>query len=224
MSERGARDARAAGAAPTDEIDERHPLEDIFHKAVEKGREDGDLTVNELLEVFGARSLGPILVVFGLIATVPPIGAIPLVPTVTGVLTLLFSLQFALGRNRIWVPRAIAERGVGQDKLEAAERRAGKVAAGVDRLLRRRLSFLTTPPMNRAVAVAASALALLMPPLELVPFGVVVPGLALVCLGLGLTAKDGLFTLLGLLVGAGAVVFVLSVIPRIAGALGALFG
>lgn len=190
---------QGGGGAP---VDERHPLQSIFHRAVEKAEEDGSLSVDELLDLFGARSLGPMLMVFGLIAVTPPIGAIPGVPTTMGLMTLLFSVQFAVGRPRVWVPRTVGRRSVGVERLRAGERRAAGVVRRVDRLVRRRLAFLTTPPVNRAVAVVASLLALTMPPLEVVPFGVAVPGVALTCLGLGLAAKDGLFTLLGLVIAA----------------------
>lgn len=196
-----------------EDIDERHPLQSIFHKAVEKAAEDGDLSVNELLEVFGTRSLGPILIVLGLIATVPPIGAIPLVPTLTGLLTLLFASQFALGRKRIWVPRRIGERAIPEDKLKAGEKRAAKVAKRIDRLVNRRITPLTDGAMPRLWAVAACILALMMPPLELVPFGVAVPGIALICLGIGLLSRDGIFLIAGLAIGTATVGLILSAVP-----------
>ena len=201
------------GPGGADGIDERHPLESIFHRAVEKASEDGDLTVNEVMEVFGARSLGPILIVLGLIATVPPIGAIPLVPTTTGVLTLLFSVQFAVGRRRVWVPRVIGERAVSEDRLRAGERRAGKVAARIDRAVKRRLAFLTEGAMPRLWALAACVLAVMMPPLELVPFGVAVPGAALICLGIGIVSRDGAFLIAGASVGAATVALIAFAVP-----------
>ena len=185
-----------------EDIDPRHPIESIFEHAVEKAREDGDLSVDELLDVFGARSLGPMLMIFGLIAATPPIGAIPGVPTTMGLMTLLFSVQFAIGRPRVWVPKVVADRAIGIAKLEAGQRRAHGVAMKIDALVKPRFSVLTTAPANRVIALAASALALTMPPLELVPFGVAVPGVALICFGIGLVGKDGLFALLGLLIAA----------------------
>lgn len=196
-----------------DDIDERHPLQSIFHRAVEKAEEDGDLSVNEVLEVFGTRSLGPILIVLGLIATVPPIGAIPLVPTLTGLLTFLFAAQFALGRNRFWVPRGVGERAIPEAKLKAGEKRAGKVAERVDRLVNRRITALTDGAMPRLWAVGACVLALMMPPLELVPFGVAVPGLALVCLGIGLLSRDGVFLIAGLAIGAATLALIALAVP-----------
>lgn len=183
-------------------VDERHPIASIFEKAVDKAGEDGDLSVDEILELFGSRSLGPILIVLGLIASVPPIGAIPLVPTTTGILTLLFASQFALGRRRIWVPRAVGKRAISEAKLKKGEERASKVASRIDRLVKRRLAFLTEGMLPRLWAVAACALAVMMPPLELVPFGVAVPGVALICLGIGVLSRDGAFLIAGLTIGA----------------------
>ena len=215
----GARDARANGAAPDvpdAPIDADHPLEDILHRAVAQAQADGKLEVRELLGLFGTRSLGPLLIIFGLIAAVPPIGAIPLIPTSMGVLTFLLSIQFVLGRRRIWIPEIIGQRSISARRMAAAERRGAKVLSWVDRLLKPRLRALTRPVLNRVVAVVACLVAFLMPPLEIVPFGVVIPGVALVCLGLGLVARDGLFTLFGLIVAAGAALVVLFVVPRMA--------
>ena len=192
------KDAAEGGA----DIDERHPLESIFHEAVEEAERDGDLTVHELLGLFGSRSLGPLLMLFGLIAATPPIGAIPLVPTTVGVLTFLASSQLALGRERVWVPGFVGRRGVGVDRLRAGERRAGKVMGRVDALVRQRGGWLTKGPAQRLVALAACGIALMMPPLELVPFAVAVPGVALIALGIGLVARDGVFLVLGLVIAA----------------------
>ena len=211
MSEVGAPDARAE--AP---IDPDHPLEDILHRAVARAEAAGRLEVRALLGLFGTRSLGPLLILFGLIAAVPPLGAIPLVPTSMGVVTFLLSIQFVMGRRRIWVPQIIGQRSVSAARMAAAERRAARVLSRVDRLLKPRLRVLTRPALNRVVAVVACLVAFLMPPLEVVPFGVVIPGLALVCLGLGLVARDGLFTLIGLVVAGAAALVVLFVVPRMA--------
>ena len=197
-------------------IDADHPLEDILHRAVARAEADGKLEVRELLSLFGTRSLGPLLIVFGLIAAVPPMGAIPLIPTSMGVLTFLLSIQFVLGRRRIWIPQIIGQRSISARRMAAAERRGAKALSYVDRLLKPRLRPLTRPVLNRVVAVVACLVAFLMPPLEIVPFGVVIPGLALVCMELGLVARDGLFTLIGLLVAAGAALVVLFVVPRMA--------
>ena len=195
------------------DIDERHPLESIFHEAVAEAERDGDLTVHELLGLFGSRSLGPLLMLFGLIAAVPPIGAIPLVPTTMGVLTFLAASQLALGRDRVWVPGVIGRRGVGAERLRAGERRAGKVMSRVDALVRQRGGWLTEGPAQRLVAVAACGIALMMPPLELVPFGVAVPGTALIALGIGLVARDGVFLVAGLLIAAATLCLIAFAVP-----------
>nr|WP_281373740.1 exopolysaccharide biosynthesis protein [Parvularcula dongshanensis] len=184
-----------------------------MHRAVEKAREDGDLSVDELLGMFGSRSLGPLLILFGLIAAVPPIGGIPLVPTTMGVLTLLTASQLALGRRSVWVPGFIGRRAIGLGKLEKAEAKARKVTTRIDALVRRRLHLLTSGVMERVVPLFACVLALTMPPLEFVPFGVAVPGLALVGLGLGLVSKDGAFTLVGLIIGSATAALLIFIVP-----------
>ena len=51
------------------------------------------------------------------------------------------------------------------------------------------------------IAALSIALALLMIPLELVPFAVAIPAGALVLLGLALMAKDGILTLISIVLG-----------------------
>ena len=76
-----------------------------------------------------------------------------------------------------------------------------------DRLLKPRLPMLVNALAQRLIALLTVLLALAMIPLELLPFASAIPALAIVLMGLGLTAGDGLLTLVGLLVVvAGAIV------------------
>jgi hypothetical protein len=70
--------------------------------------------------------------------------------------------------------------------------------------LRPRLEFLTEAPFVNLVALCIVAAALVTFPLSLIPFGPVAPGLAVVLFGLGMTARDGLWLLLGVAFTIGA--------------------
>ena len=57
---------------------------------------------------------------------------------------------------------------------------------------------IISPPMQVVISLIAIILALTFFPLGMVPFGVVAPAAIILVLGLGITARDGVFILLGL--------------------------
>lgn len=184
-------------------IDRTHPLEDVLKTAAENA--DGDkVTVGELLTYYGDRSFGPILTFLGLIVVVPPIGAIPGLPAVIGVVVLLFSLQMLFGRRHVWAPRLLKNRSISKDALIAAYQKSKGVLARIDRLITERLTWATSGAATIIVAALVSLMALIMIPLELVPFAVGVPGLAITVFGVALIARDGALMLAAFALSAAA--------------------
>ncbi|WOI52301.1 exopolysaccharide biosynthesis protein [Parvularcula sp. LCG005] len=172
------------------------PLEDILDEAVHAS--DGDKTsIGDLLDSFGSRSIGPILVLIGLMVMIPPIGAVPGVPAVLGVVVVLFTLQFVFGRDHIWLPQRVEKVSIKTERLRKAQDKAQPVLARLDHLFTSRLGQFTGPVSERAAAIVATLLGLFMIPLELIPAAVSAPGLGLLFFGIGLMAKDGLMMLLG---------------------------
>ena len=72
-----------------------------------------------------------------------------------------------------------------------------------------RFAFLTQGVFARAIGAACAMLALMLPPLEVVPFGATVPSSAITAFGLALVARDGLLASLALLL-SGAGVYLLA--------------
>ncbi len=178
----------------------RHdPLESVIETAIDECK-GGDLTVDEMLRLFGDRSFGPVITLLGLLVVVPPIGAIPGLPIIVAMVILLFSLQIVFGADHIWLPGFIAKQSISCDKLEEAEDRVKPWLARIDRLVTGRLKWATGKTATYLAAIAVSLLALIMIPLELVPFAVAAPGVATVLFGLALVARDG-----ALMLAAGAV-------------------
>jgi len=85
----------------------------------------------------------------------------------------------------------------------------------VDGFVKPRIGILTDPPFVQLVAIGAMLAALITFPLGLVPFGPVLPGLAIMLIGLGLTARDGVILLLAGGTMAGALVFVTRLAERL---------
>ena len=183
------RRARADGQAHSAD-----PLEDVLDGALEAAR-DGEVSVGDLADQFGSRSFGPVLVLFGLLALFPPIGAVPGVPIVLGAALLLFAVQFAIGRDRLWLPDRLERVSFDRERLEKADEKARGWLERLDKVFSERLTFATGKVAERAAAICAVLHAFLMIPLEFVSL-VAIPGVALTAFGVGLMARDGLFMLI----------------------------
>ncbi|MCI5066155.1 exopolysaccharide biosynthesis protein [bacterium] len=158
---------------------------------------DGEeVVVADLQDAFASKSYGPLLLVPSLIA-ISPVGAIPLVPTVLGVLIFCISLQLSLGRKSPWLPKRLRERGVQRQKLEQANKKIKPYLEKGEKVLRPRLHKLFTPPLLNGIGILCALLALAMPPLEVLPGAVFVPAAALCCISAALTNEDGVVLLLG---------------------------
>lgn len=171
-------------------IDRDHPLEDILSQAVEQT--DGDsVTVQDILELYGDRAFGPIFTLLGLLAVIPPVSTIPGLPAIIGILLILFAGQILLGQDYIWLPDFITDRAIDKDKLEKAHDKTSGFLATIDCLVTDRLEWATSGPARYGAGVLVCLLSLMMIPLEVVPFAVAAPGLAITLIGIALLARDG---------------------------------
>ena len=79
----------------------------------------------------------------------------------------------------------------------------------VDWFLGERLQVLVEGPMEQGIAAICIVVALTMPAAEIVPGLAAVPAAAILLLGLAITSRDGLLGLLGILVSAGGIGYLL---------------
>jgi hypothetical protein len=198
------------------------PLEGILKDALQ-ATDNEKTSVGDIIDSFGSQSLGPMLILFGLLALFPPIGAVPGVPIILGAVLALYSVQFIVAVDRVWLPDRLRRISFERQKLEKAEEKMGPWLKRIDRLFKERMSFATGKVMARMVGVAALLHAMLMIPLEFIS-AVALPGAALVFFGVALTARDGLMMLIGWTITAGAVAALIFV-PwgRMASMVGSLF-
>lgn len=162
---------------------------------VTRNRERVDIRL--ILVAVGSRSFGSLILIAGLITLAPLIGDIPGIPTLMGLFVLLLSCQLLLRRRRLWLPRWLLERSMSQAKFAKAMKFMRKPAHYIDKLLKPRLISLTQGPGLYAIALICSVIALMMPPMEFIPFSANVAGAVLTLFGLALIARDGLLALLG---------------------------
>ena len=163
------------------------------------------VSIGTMMEALGARSYGPFLLVPALVE-LSPIGGIPGVPTFLAAIVVLFAAQMVVGRRHFWVPGFVARRTLSSKRLRQATGKLRPVAGWLDRWFHGRLSWLTAMPIARAAAAVSICLALIVPPLELVPFASSAPMGAIALFGLAILVRDGALMLgamaLGLLAAA----------------------
>jgi hypothetical protein len=179
-------------------------LLDTLCGLVDCGRPGTDIETVEVRAVLGAigrRAYGPLLLGLGLFS-LSPLTLLPGANVATALLIGLVALQLMVGAPRPWMPAPLLNATLSRQLLLKSIDLMRPWAARVDRVLRPRLTFLTRAPLVSVVGLVVLAVAVITVPLSFVPLGPVVPGLAVVVLGLGLVAKDGLV----MLVGAGVVV------------------
>lgn len=157
---------------------------------------EGDsVSVADLLNAVGRRSYGPVILLLGFIA-ISPLTIIPGTSVLVALVTLIFTLQMVFGRPYPWIPKKALEFSFPRKHMVAGVAMADKYVVQVDRFLKPRLGFLTRPPFVNLVALACVGAALVTLPLSFIPFGPVIPSLAILLFGLAITARDGFIIIL----------------------------
>lgn len=170
--------------------DSPHSVRDILDRLNDRAERSEAVSIGAMVETFGSRSYGPFLLVPPLIEF-SPIGGIPGAPTLLAAAIILFAGQMAFGRKHLWLPQIVAKRSVSAGRLSRAVEKIRPFGRWLDRHFHGRLERLTTDSAIRIAAVACIALALAVPPLELVPFASSAPMLPIAMLGLALLVHDG---------------------------------
>ena len=176
-------------------------LVDVLDRLADKA-EGERVSLGELLDAFGKRAFGPMLLVPAFIALAPT-GAIPGMSIVTGSLIIVIAGQMLLPIDHPWFPERLQKIGLDRELFDKSIKKARPWTEKLGKVVGPRLEFMVQPPLSYAVALVCIAMAALMFPLALLPFAVALPAATIVILALGLTAHDGLLIALGL-VGAAA--------------------
>ena len=163
---------------------------------------DDTTSLGEVIERFEDRGFGPLLLMPALIALLPT-GAIPGVPTLCGITLFFICLQVAIGKSSPWLPTSIKNKEVSTHKLDSAVEKAKPYAQKAEKLLKPRLTFLSHTPSKNIIAAYCAIASLCMIPLEVLPFAVALPAFALCVTALGVTNRDGVFLIIGMLLQLG---------------------
>lgn len=172
-------------------------LSDLLQAIVERAEDEEQVTFGDLLDALHTRSYGPVLLLPAIVA-VSPIGMIPGASIVCGSIIALLSMQMVFGLKHPWLPERLKAFEFPHDKIRRGVNKSLPIVRRFEKFLGKRLRVLSQPPFTRLVALLCLVLAVLFYPLALLPFAVALPGTAIVLLSLGLTARDGVLVLVGI--------------------------
>ncbi len=190
----------------------RRPRKTLSEVLVEIGedRTRESVAVNDLITLLGGRGRAGLILIFAF----PNV--LPTPPGVSGVLGLpliYLSVQMMLGRVP-WLPRIVGERSFPRDRFAQLVERLSPWLARAERLLRPRWSVLVG---HRAEHVLGALCLVLAVVLSLpIPFGNMLPALAICLIALGVLERDGVWVALGILVGIVALTIVAGVVYALA--------
>lgn len=156
--------------------------------------DDPKLTMREMVEAFGERGFGAVILMLALMALIPwPPGG----KAVFSVPIILIAAELALQRDKVWLPRWLMKATVSRATYQSASQKILPRLRQVERLTRPRIPVLTGEAADVVVGVICILLALMMA--LPVPFGDALPGLTLAIFGLAIIQRDGVFIIAGLI-------------------------
>lgn len=156
--------------------------------------DDPKLSLREMIEGFGERGFGAVILMLALMALFPwPPGG----KAVFSVPIILIAAELALQRDRVWLPRWLLRMSFSRATYQTASRKILPRLRAVERLTRPRWPVLTGEAADVVVGTICILLALMMA--LPVPFGDALPGLTLAIFGLAIIQRDGFAVIAGLI-------------------------
>jgi hypothetical protein len=173
-------------------------LEDIGAKP------DPKLYLGEVVNAFGERAFGALLLLFGLLNALPlPPGA----TTALGIPLLLLSIQLVLRTDQLWLPKWALKRSIDRAGYRKSAARVAGPIKTVERLSRPRLLILTGPVSELMIGLICTLLAVIvMLPLWSTNM---FPAFTIAIFGFGMMQRDGVAVILGWLAVAGYALFLI---------------
>jgi hypothetical protein len=166
------------------------------------------IRLSDLDGVLRERSFGFLMLLFALPNAVPH--GLPGISTLTGIPLALVAFQMLIGLPKAYLPRWLGERSLDRSDFRRLVERSAPFLRKVERVLKPRWLALTGVAGERLLGAFCLVLAitLALP----IPFGNLLPAIAVVLIALGLIEKDGAVVSLGLAVGVASLAVVWGVL------------
>jgi hypothetical protein len=176
-------------AAAADTFDEEAPLSAILE---DLARAEGDFSLSELIDRFGASAFGAVTLVFAIACALPmPPGS----STVLGAPLMFLTPQIALGASSPWLPRRLRTHRVPARDLRKVCEKALPWLRRIERISRPRLHVFFTPVGVRLMGAVATLLSFLL--ILPIPLGNLLPAAAVAAFSLALILRDGFLAVAG---------------------------
>ncbi|RAK53423.1 exopolysaccharide biosynthesis protein [Phenylobacterium soli] len=167
---------------------DHRPLSEVLREVADEER----VSVGELIDRFGGRALGALLLIFGLACTLPlPPGG----TTVFGLPLVLLGPQLLFGARAPWIPQGLRGRDVPTADLKKGLPRVLPWLERAEAVSKPRLHFLFGSWGQRLIGLICSVLAIVL--ILPIPLGNLLPGAAVSVLALALVQRDGALALVG---------------------------
>ena len=128
----------------------------------------------------------------------------PGIPTVCGIALVIIALNLIAARQRLWLPRAIADKSVARADLQRMVERMARHLARLEKICKPRFAIVTEPVGKALIGLVILALGVVM--ILPIPFvGNMPPGFAASLIAIGMTERDGLIVVIGALLSVAAI-------------------
>lgn len=166
---------------------------------------EGDrVTFRDVLLHLQHRAFGFTVLLFALPCCLP---MPPGIPTICGFAIVVIALNLIAARRRLWLPSAIADKDVARADLTRMVARVAPWLEKLERFCKPRLPIVTDSVGKILIGIVLFVLgAIMILPIPLL--GNMPPGFAASVIAIGMTERDGLIVLLGMLVSAVAIAVV----------------
>jgi hypothetical protein len=154
------------------------------------------VSVRDVLDEFGNRSILPFVLIASLLL-VSPLSGIFGISSFIAMVVIVLTIQELIGRERLWLPAFLLNRGVKSSRLLTCVRWLRKPCAFFDRHTSARLTFLTKGPLRLFTLATCVIMPIGWPLLEFLPFASSFGGGTVALFVFGLFMRDGLYVLLG---------------------------
>jgi len=150
-------------------------------------KDDPKLYLGELINAFGERGFGALMVFFGLINAIA--SPIPGTTTILGAPMLLICLHLLIRRDQLWMPVWALKSSLPRASYRATIAKVRKPLIQIERLSRPRFSVMSSEVSEVLIGVVTSLLAIIV----MLPIfgGNLFPSLLVALFGFGLMQRDG---------------------------------
>lgn len=178
---------------------------DLLITATEGMKEKDSFTLQDIIGLLKERVFGIAILLF-CIPNCLPIPNVTGLSAITGIPIVIIGLEMIVGRTQLWLPAFLGRRQMPGKRLAALLERAIPYIRKTEVLLHPRLLIMSSHFMQRFLGIAFVILAIIMS--LPIPFGNLLPGLAMALMAIGIIERDGFLILAGLAVGAGTIALV----------------